>query len=55
MSLTRDLQNVLPRTRFPPNPNFIFEKKPWKRDALDKKPWKIYSFENNRKEGLNED
>ena len=24
MSLTRDLQNVLPRTRFPPKPNFIF-------------------------------
>ena len=23
MSLTRDLQNVLPRTRFPPKPNFI--------------------------------
>ena len=29
MSLTRDLQNVLPRTRFPPKPNFKFEKKPW--------------------------
>ena len=25
MSLTRDLQNVLPRTRFPPKPNFRFE------------------------------
>ena len=38
MNLTRDLQNVLPRTRFPPKPDFIFEKKPWKRDAPDKNP-----------------
>ena len=29
MSLTGDLQNVLPGTRFPPKPNFKFEKKPW--------------------------
>ena len=28
MSLTTDLQNVLPRTRFPPKPNFKFENKP---------------------------
>ena len=40
MSLTRDLQNVLPRTRFPPKPNFKFEIKPWKKDAPDKKFWK---------------
>ena len=31
MSLTRDLQNVLPRTRFPPKPSYKFEKKPWQR------------------------
>ena len=49
MSLTRDMQNVLPRTRFPPNPTLRFEKKPWKRDAPDKNPWKIDSFENNSK------
>ena len=39
MNLNRDLQNVLPRTRFPPKPNFKFEKKPWKRDAPDKNPF----------------
>ena len=50
MSLTRDLQNVLPRTRFPPKRNFQFEKKPWQRDAPDKKTWKRHSFENNKKE-----
>ena len=55
MSLTRDLQNVLPRKRFPPKPNFIFEKKPWKINALDKKPWQIDSSEKNKKEGLNRD
>ena len=38
MSLTRDLQNVLPRTRFPATPNFKFEKKPWKKDSPNKKP-----------------
>ena len=37
MSLTSDLQNVIPRTRFPPKPNFRFERKPWKKDA----PYKI--------------
>ena len=54
MSLTRDLQNVLPRTRFPPKPNFKFEKKPWKRDAPDKNPLHRDSIENNYK-GLNRD
>ena len=49
MSLTRDLQNVLPITRFPPKPNFIFERKPWKNDAPDKKFWKRDKFENNNK------
>ena len=39
MSLTIDLQNVLPRTRFPPKPNFRFEKKTWKKDELDKNPF----------------
>ena len=55
MSLTRDLQNVLPRTRFPPKPNFKFEKKPWKRDAPDKKPLQRDLNEKNKKEGLNRD
>ena len=65
MSLTRDLQNVLPRTRSPPKHNFIFEKKPWKRDAPDKNPWKRDvpdkkplqrdSSKNNNKQGLNMD
>ena len=49
MSLTRDLQNVLPRTRFPPKPNFKFEKKPWKRDEPGKNPLKRDSNENNNK------
>ena len=44
MSLTRDLQNVLPRTRFPPKPNFRFERKPWRKDAPDKKFWKRDRF-----------
>ena len=55
MSLTRDLQDVLPRTRFPPKPNFEFEKKPWKKDAPNKKPWQSDSSEKNKKEGLNRD
>ena len=55
MSLTRYLQDVLPRTRFPPKPNSEFEKKPWKKYAPDKKPWKSDSSENNKKEGLNMD
>ena len=55
MSLTRDLQNVLLRTRFPPKPNFKFEKKPWKKYAPNKKPWKRDSSEKNKKEGLNQD
>ena len=29
MSLTRDLRNVLPRTKFPPKPNSKYEKKTW--------------------------
>ena len=49
MILTRDLQNVLPRIRFPPKPNFKFEKKPWKRDAPDKNPLQRDSIENNNK------
>ena len=49
MNLTRDLQNVLPRTRFPPMPNFKFEKKPWKRDAPDKNTLQRDSLENNKK------
>ena len=40
MSLTRDLQNVLPRTKYPPNPNFPSKfkevKKPWKKDSYTK-------------------
>ena len=53
MSLTRDLQNVLPKTRFPPKPNFKFDKKPWKKDALDRKFWQKDTFEKNKKEGKN--
>ena len=49
MSLTRDLQNVLPRTSFPPKPNFKFEKNPWKRDAPNKKPLQRDLIENNNK------
>ena len=49
MSLTRDLQNVLPRTRFPPKPNFKFEKKPWERDTPDKNPLQRDSIEKNKK------
>ena len=49
MSLTRDLQNVLPRTRFPPKPNFKFENKPCQIGSPDKNPLKIYSSEKNNK------
>ena len=49
MSLTRDLQNVLPRTRFPLKPNFKFEKIPWKRDAPDNNPLQRDSIEKNKK------
>ena len=49
MSLTRDLQNLLPRTRFPPKPNFRFERKPWKKDAPDKKSWKRDTSERDKK------
>ena len=55
MNLTRDLQNVLPRTRFPPKTNSKFEKKPWKKYAPDKKPWQRDSYKNNKKEGLKRD
>ena len=55
MSLTRDLQNVLPRTRFPPKPNFKFERKHWKKDAPDKKFWQKDTLEKNNKEGKNRD
>ena len=49
MSLTRDLQNVLPRTRFPSKPNFRFERNSWKKDAADKMFWKRDTYENNNK------
>ena len=55
MSLTRDLQNVLPRTRNPPKPNLKFERKPWKNDAPDKKFRKRDTSEKNNKEGHNRD
>ena len=49
MNLTRDLQNVLPRTRFPPKPNSEFEKKLWKKDALDKNLWQEINIKIIRK------
>ena len=55
MSLTRDLQYVLPRRRFHPKPNFKFERKPWKKDAPDRKFWQKDTFENNNKEGKNKE
>ena len=40
MNLTRDLQNVFPRTKYPPKPNFPSKfkegKKPWKNDSSTK-------------------
>ena len=40
MNLTRDLQNVLPRTKYPPQRNFPSKlkegKKPWKKDSFSK-------------------
>ena len=40
MNLTRDLQNVIPRTKYPPKPNFHSKfkegKKPWKKDSYTK-------------------
>ena len=40
MNLTRDLQNVLSKTRSPPKPNFPsklkYVKKPWKKDSFGK-------------------
>ena len=40
MNLTRDLQNVLPRTKYPPKPNFPSKlkegKKPWRKDSYTK-------------------
>ena len=40
MNLTRDLQNVLPRTKYPPKPNFPSKfkegKKPWKNESSTK-------------------
>ena len=46
MTLTRDLENVLPRIRFPPKPNFKFESNPSKRqkDAPDTNFQKKYTF-----------
>ena len=55
MSLTRDLQNVFSRTRFPPKPNSIFERNPWQKDAPDKNIWQRDTYENNNKEGQNKD
>ena len=54
MSLTRDLQNVLPRTRFPHEPNFRFERNTWKKDAPNKKFWQGDTSEKNKK-GQNRD
>ena len=40
MNLTRDLQNVMPRTKYPPKPNFSSKfkegKKPWKKESSTK-------------------
>ena len=40
MNLTRDLKNLFPRTKYPPNPNFPYKfkegKKPWKNDFFAK-------------------
>ena len=40
MNLTRGLQNVLPRTKYPPKPHFHSKfkegKKPWKNDSYTK-------------------
>ena len=40
VNLTRDLQNVLPRTKYPPKPNFPSKfkksKKPWQKDSSTK-------------------
>ena len=55
MSLTRYLQNVLPIIRFPPKTNFIFERKPWKKDEPNKKFWHRDTYEKNKKEGQNRD
>ena len=49
MSLTRGLQDVLPRTRFPPKPKFRFERKPWKNDAPNKNFWQRDTSEKNKK------
>ena len=45
MNLTRDLQNVLPRTKYPPKKNF-----PSKIKEV-KKPWKMDSYTNENKGG----
>ena len=53
MNLTRDLQNVFPRTKYPPKPNFPSKfkegKKNWKRHAPDKNTWKRDSSEKNKR------
>ena len=40
MNLTRDFQNVFPRTKYPPMPNFPSKfkegKKPWKNESFTK-------------------
>jgi len=40
MNLTRDLQNVFPRTKYPPKPNFPSKfkerEKPWKNESFSK-------------------
>ena len=46
---------MLPRTRFPPKPNFRFERKPWEKDALDKNFWQRDTSETNNKEGQHSD
>ena len=55
MSLSIDLQNGIPRTRFLPKPNFRFEINPWKTDAPRKKFWQKDTSEKNNKEGRNRD
>ena len=45
MDFTRDLENVFPRTKYPPNPNFPSKFKE------GKKLWKITPFPNKINEG----
>ena len=51
-----DLQNVLPRTKYPPKPNFPSKfkegKKPWKNDSYTKENKEGPSKENSRRTKL---